>query len=121
MENIFAHLQQLTEEVKEYVNIRISLVKLNIAEVASGLVANTMATLITAVIFLFFLFFASTGLALFLSALIGNLYAGFLIVAGLYLVVGLIIWFSRDRLLRMPIMNAIIRQLFGQENKHEKN
>ena len=121
MENIFAQLQHLAEEVKEYVNVRIDLVKLNVAEKASAMVADTAATVITAIIFLFFLFFASTGLALFLSAVIGKSYAGFLIVAGIYLIVGLIIWYARGRLIQMPIMNAIIRQLFANNRENGKD
>ena len=121
MEKIFSQLQHLAEEVKEYVNVRISLVKLNVAETASGIIANTAATIISAIIFLFFLFFASTGLALFLSSVIGNSYAGFLIVAGVYLVIGLIIWFRREKLIRIPVMNAIIRQMFSSNNENGKN
>jgi len=121
MENIFNKLQQLSEEVKDYVNLRIDLVKLNIAETTSKVISNVAATLIAALIFLFFLFFASTGLALFLSAVIGNSYSGFLIVAGLYLVVGLIIWYARGKLIQIPVMNAIIRQLFANNEEHGKN
>ncbi len=113
MDNIFAQLQHLVDEVKSYVNVRIDLVKVNLAETASKIIADTAATIISGLIFLFFLFFASTGLALFLSSVIGNAYSGFLIVAGIYLILGLVIWFSREKLIRMPVMNAIIRQLFA--------
>src|SRR6478609_7031951 len=99
MEKIFDHLQHLTEEVKEYVNVRIDLAKLNLAEKASKIAADTAAIFISAMIFLFFLFFASTGIALLLSSIIGKPYSGFLIVAGLYLVLGLVIWFAREKLI----------------------
>ena len=113
MEKIFTQLQHLAEEVKEYVNVRISIVKLNVAETTSSILANATAAIIAAVIFLFFLFFASTGLALLLSSVIGNSYAGFLIVAGVYLVLGLIIWYTRGKLIRIPIVNALIKQMFA--------
>ena len=120
MEKIFDHLQHLTEEMKEYVNVRIDLVKLNLAEKASSIAADTMAIFISAMIFLFFLFFASTGLALFLSGIIGKSYSGFLIVAGLYLILGLVIWFARGKLIQIPIMNSIIRQLFSNDRKAKR-
>ena len=72
---------------------------------------------ISVVIFLFFLFFASTGLALFLSATIGKSYSGFLIVAVLYLILGLIVWYGRAKLIQVPIMNSIIKRLFANERK----
>jgi hypothetical protein len=84
-------------------------------------VANTMATILSAVVFLFFLFFASMGLAFILSSWIGNMYSGFLIVAGIYLILGLVIWYSREKLIRIPIMNAIIRQLFENNGEDRKN
>jgi hypothetical protein len=121
MENIFAQLQHLAEEVKEYVNVRIDLVKLNAAETASRMVATTMATIISVVIFLFFLFFLSTGVALLVSAAIGKTYSGFLIVGGFYLVLGIVIWYSRGKLIQVPVMNAIIRQLFSNNGKDQKN
>ena len=121
MDNIFTQLQQLAEEVKQYVNVKIDLVKLNLAERLSGIVANSAAAIISAVIFLFFVFFLSIGLALFLSSVIGKSYAGFLIVAGIYLIMGLFIWYRRESLIQMPIMNAIIRQLFDDNRKNGKD
>jgi hypothetical protein len=121
MENIFSQVQHLAEEVKAYVNVRIDLAKLTVAETASKIVADTAATIISGLIFLFFLFFASVGLALFLSSLIGNAYSGFLIVAGVYLLLGFLIWLLREKWIRIPVMNAIIRQLFSENGKHGKN
>ena len=121
MENIFSQVQHLAEEIKAYVNVRIDLVKLTVAETASKMIADTAATIIAALIFLFFLFFASVGLALFLSSVIGNSYSGFLIVAGLYLILAFLIWILREKWIRLPVMNAIIRQLFSENGKHGKN
>jgi len=121
MENILSQVQHLAEELKAYVNVRIDLVKLTVAETASKMIADTAATIISGVVFLFFLFFASVGLALFLSSVIGSSYAGFLLVAGLYLILGFLIWFLREKWIRMPVMNAIIKQLFSENGKHGKN
>ncbi|MBK9381429.1 MAG: hypothetical protein IPN39_08865 [Chitinophagaceae bacterium] len=49
------------------------------------------------------------------------MWLGFVIVAGVILVVGLILWLSRDRLLRIPIMNKLIEALFEPEEDDEKN
>jgi hypothetical protein len=117
MENIVSQLQHLADEVKSYVNVRIDLLKLNVAETASSIIANTMAKVISGIIFLFFLLFGSIGLSLFLSSVIGNSYSGFLIVAGIYLALGLLIWYTRKKFIQAPIMNAIIRQLFSENGK----
>jgi hypothetical protein len=117
MENIVSQLQHLADEVKSYVNVRIDLLKLNVAETASSIIANTMAKVISGIIFLFFLLFGSIALSLFLSSVIGNSYSGFLIVSGIYLALGLLIWYTRKKFIQAPIMNAIIRQLFSENGK----
>jgi hypothetical protein len=117
MENIISQLQHLADEVKSYVNVRIDLLKLNVAETASSIIANTMAKVISGIIFLFFLLFGSIALSLFLSSVIGNSYSGFLIVSGIYLALGLLIWYTRKKFIQAPIMNAIIRQLFSENGK----
>jgi hypothetical protein len=45
---------------------------------------------------------------------------GFMIISGLILLLGLWGWISRDRWLRIPIMNLLIRALFKDE-PHEKD
>jgi hypothetical protein len=117
MENIVSQLQHLADEVKAYVNVRIDLFKLNVAESASTIIADTMTKIVSGIIFLFFILFASVGLALFLSSVIGNGYSGFLIVAGIYLLAGLVIWWGRKKFIQAPIMNAMIRQLFSNNGK----
>jgi hypothetical protein len=121
MENIVSQLQHLADEVKSYVNVRIDLLKLNVAETASSIIANTMAKVISGIIFLFFLLFGSIALSLFLSSVIGNSYSGFLIVSGIYLALGLLIWYTRKKFIQTPIMNAIIRQLFSENGKRGIN
>ena len=47
---------------------------------------------------------------------------GYAIVAAFYLFAGLITWFSREKLLRIPIMNSIIARLFRENStQYEKN
>ena len=66
-----------------------------------------------------FLFFASTALAFVFSRLTGALSWGFLIVGGIYLLLGALIWLLKDRLLQLPIMNALLRQFFTDDDDYE--
>ena len=47
---------------------------------------------------------------------LNNYWLGFLLVAGLYFLAGLIVWAAKERLIRIPVINAIIRQLFKNDN-----
>lgn len=115
MENTFAKAEELVFTIKEYVNTRIEILKLKAAEKISGIIANLIAGVIVAVILLFFIGFASIGLAIFLSELIGKAWAGFLIVSFLYLLIGIVLWKTRGRIIQIPVMNALIEQFFKND------
>ena len=116
MESTFAKVEELADHVKDYVKTKIASAKLSVAEKTSKLISNLIAALIVAGVFLLFILFGSIAGALALSAWIGKMYAGFLIVAGIYLLIGIIVWNARERLLRIPIMNSIINQMFKEDD-----
>ena len=119
MEDTFAKAEELAEHVKEYINNRMDSVKLSAAEKSSKLAATVIASVVVAMFFISFLFFASTALAFVFSKLTGSLSWGFLIVAGIYLLLGALVWLLKDRILQLPIMNAMLQQLFTEEDDDE--
>ncbi len=119
MEKAFEKIEELADNIKQYVNTRIDAAKLTAAEKTSAVIANLIAGLIVATVFMFFIVFASIALAIFLGVWIGKAWAGFLIVAGLYLLIGVFVWTAKEKLIRMPIMNALIKQLFGEEDEED--
>lgn len=119
MEKAFAKVEELAETVKEYVNTRIESAKLSIAEKSSAVIANIIAGLIVATVFTFFVVFASMALAFGLGEWIGETWAGFLIVGLLYLLIGVVVWFARIKLIQLPLMNAFIKQLFNKTDEKD--
>ncbi len=119
MEKTFARTEELAAHVKEFVNNRIAAAKLSIAEKTSKLAAKIIAIIIVSLVFFLFLIFASTALAYSLSKLTGELYWGFLIVSGIYFLLLVLIWKTKERLLRIPIMNAILHQLFNDADEED--
>lgn len=109
----FNKAEELAMQLKGYVNTEIELAKLTVAEKLSKAFSNLIAVLFVGVIFLLFILFASLALAYLIGECLNTVWAGFLIVALLYFLVGIIAWYAREKLLRIPIMNAIIRQLFN--------
>ena len=119
MEKAFEKIEELADNIKQYVNNRIDAAKLTAAEKTSGVIANLIAGLIVAAVFMFFIVFASIAFSLLLGEWIGKLWAGFLIVAGIYLLIGIIVWIAREKIIRLPIMNALIKQLFGEDDEED--
>jgi hypothetical protein len=116
MNDTFEKIEGLSDHVKEYINTRVEITKLRIAEKTSLVIGNFIAAVIIALLFLFVLVFGSIAGAWALSDWIGKPYSGFLIVAGFYLLLGIIVWAARGRLIRFPVMNAIIRMLHKKDD-----
>jgi hypothetical protein len=80
------------------------------------MVAAFIVVAIVSILYLLLVVFISIALAFALGKWTGQLYWGFLIVAGLYFVAGLVIWLTKEQLLRFPIMNAILKQLSNERS-----
>ena len=119
MEKTFDKIEELAGNIKKYVNTRIDAAKLSAAEKSSAMISNLIAGLFVAGVFLLFIIFASIALALLVGIWIGKIWAGFLVVAGLYMLLGLVVWTAREKIIRLPIMNALIKQFFGEEDEED--
>ena len=118
MKGIFARMEDLAGHVREFVYTQVDLLKLCAAEKISSLLATLIAGRIVAIVFVFFLVFSSIAGAYVLSSWIGVTYSGFLIVAGIYLLTGFVIWIKKERLIRRPVMKSIIKLLFNTQKSH---
>ncbi len=116
MEKTFAKVEDLATNIKEYADSRIEAVKLNVAEKSATIMANIIAGIVVAMVFIFFMIFGSTAFAVGLGIWIGKMWVGFIIVAFFYFLVGLLIWKTRVKFIQFPIMNAFITQLFNNEH-----
>lgn len=121
MNETFEKVEGLTEHVKEYLQTKVELAKLRLAEKTSLTVGNLIAAVVVAVLFLFVMLFGSIAGAWALSDWIGKKYAGFLIVAGCYLLLAIIVWFARNTLIRFPVMNAIVGMLHKKDDDDQND
>ncbi len=115
MEDTFTNVEDLAASVKAYINNRIAAAKLNASQKIAAVLSNLIAITIVAMVFLFLFGFASIGLAIILGEWIGEIWAGFLLVAVLWGLFGVLVWLTRKRIIQMPIMNAILQQLFKND------
>lgn len=119
----FLKIDELSDHVKEYIETRLSLLKLTMAEKISKVVSVLIAGALIFFIFFFFFVFVSLAVAYCIGVWLGHTWLGFLIVAFVYFLFGFIILVNKEKLIRIPVMNAIIRQLFSEDEKdngHEK-
>lgn len=112
-------IEDISVHIKKYVTNRISLAKIIIAEKSSKVISNLIVFFILTLLFFSALLFASISLGFYLSELTGKYYWGFLIVAGIYFILGVFIRLFKERLIHFPIMNNILQQILKEEEEEE--
>ena len=110
-------VEELINSLKEYFNIQKKLLKLEAAEKASEFFAEVVSLILIFGLFFAVFFFLSFALAYALSDYFGSTYLGFASVAGLYLLLAVILLAGKERLLKTPLMNNMIKTFFRNEDE----
>jgi len=121
MEKVFNRAEELAGTIREYIDARISGIKLQAAEKASMVVSNMLAFIVVALVIFLSFAMGSVGIALLIGTWVGKTWAGFLILSLFYVILSYIVWAGRIQWIRIPMMNAILEQLFEKEEDHEKD
>ena len=111
----FNNAETFVKQVKEYVNTRLAQLKLSFAEKTSKVVAIMIAVVMLALVFFLFLTLVCIAGAIAMGQWLDSFWLGFLVMAGIVLFAGFILWVSKDRLIRRPIMNALINAMFDKD------
>lgn len=104
-----SQIELLLEKVKDYIETRIELLKLRAIDKSSGILATVISVFVLAIFSIFFLILLSIGLALWIGELLGKSYYGFFIVALVYIIIGLVIFFSRNKWIKPPVESMMIK------------
>lgn len=111
-EQLNNELKEAKEELEEYIQARVDLVKLHTAENLSKFFSGMLIKMGLFYLFFFVLLFVSLAGAFWLDRILDTNGAGFLIIAGIYLVFGLIFYALRKKLIEQPIIQAVIHLFF---------
>lgn len=117
MQNHLEKIEELIEKLKLYSVNTIDLIKLETVERSSALLSNLISRVIIGVIAILFAFFLSLGICFYLSELFGNNYLGFGVVAGFYLLLGIVLIIGRKKLLINPIRERIIQEMLESKTR----
>ena len=112
MDNSLEKLEQLFSHFKEYLTNHVKIIKIEIAEKIATIVSTLISLFWVSIFVVLFVIFLGVSLALFLGELTGSYYIGFLIVSGFYLLLAIILWKGKNRFIKIPVMNFLLRQLF---------
>lgn len=110
METPADSIESLFERAETYGRTTYELSKLKLLETTNIVVTSLIARLSTILMVAMFSFVLSIAVALWLGDLLGKAYYGFFIVAGFYLLAGIILHFFLHRWVKTPISELIIKQ-----------
>ena len=112
-------IAELTDQVKNYIQLRIDLFKLNLTEKLATLTTTLLISIIFFIVFLFFTLFLSLAFIFWFKEYAGNAWLGSLIVAGFYILVGVTVYLLRDRLFLNRVVVQISKILLEEEEENE--
>jgi len=108
-------IEELTENLKSYLSTNFELIKYQGIERTSVIIADLAVNILVGLILLLFVFFISLWACFYLSTLLGDNYSGIAIVAGFYLLLGLLLYTVRKKLIIKPLRNKIIRNILQKD------
>ncbi len=112
------NIEKLFGDVKEYIDTRLQLSKLQAVEQGSRLASAATVSFLLLIFFSLVIFFGSMALAYYLGRELGDIALGFLAVSGFYLLIGIVIYVGRNKWINRPMTNLFIRKML---NNHENN
>ena len=116
MENNPASIDTLITHAEDYLKTRQQLTQHVITEKVIVLSASMITAYVLFVFFLMAAFFASWGLAEWISQRLHDSLAGFWIVSGGYAVLGVLFLLMRNTLLKNPVMNSMVQNIYNSQD-----
>lgn len=116
METPASTFATLFEKIEDYGKTTFELYKLRFVDTASFITTTLVVRLSVIIMMALFVLLCSVGIALFLGEQLGKPYYGFFIIAGLFLIIGIVMYFFLGKWIKEPISNSIIKQTLKNRN-----
>lgn len=110
-DTISENITRLVDEAGSYIEAKTELYKLKAVDRITEISTSVISKLLFILIGLIALMALNIGMALLIGEWLGRSYYGFFIVAGFYLLLGLILYMVRDRLIKRPIYTTVIKKI----------
>jgi len=110
MEDNAKMIETLFEKATDYGKTSFELAKLKAIDKTSDIVSSVIPHSAVIVLIASFMVFLNLGLAFWLGEIIGQIFFGFFIVAGFYIIAGIVLHFFMHDWLKKKIYNYFIKQ-----------
>ena len=112
------NFSSMTENVKDYVNLRIDYIKLLLTEKIERTASYFMMSVIFFILGMFLILFISFAFVFWYGDEVGPTFVGALIVVGFYVVVSLLIYGMRHKLFINPMVKHLAKIIMEEENEN---
>ena len=119
MDDLGRRIKHITNELKHYVETKIELTIINVSDQIAYWIGKAIQNLFGYTILAFGLIFGLTALSIFLSELIGQKWAGYLIVSAPFLLVGLVLVMTKPTLIARKVQHEILSELLSSFDEED--
>lgn len=105
------NVEELFTELKDYGDTRLKLFKLKSIQKISNFASSLITSMLLILLFLLVIICISIGLSLLIGEAMGQPYYGFFVIGGVYLIVGIILFATKTKIMKTPISNKLIKDL----------
>lgn len=116
MEKCSESLEKLISKAEIYSKTTFEICKYNTIYRSADLLSSIAVRLVLIFVFVLFSLFLNIGIALMIGEYLGQIYLGFLIMAGFYVVIGFLFFFFQQELIKNPICNFMIKKILNKKN-----
>ena len=104
-------LESLLEKGEEFGKTSLELLKLKALDKSTGLASSIVFNAVVLIILSLFLLMGTVGVALWLGEILGKPWFGFFVVAGFYVITGLVVYFFMQKWIKNVVSNYIIKHV----------
>jgi hypothetical protein len=107
------------DKVENFTKTTVELSKLSVIDKSADVFSSLASYIVIVLVVAMFTLFVNIGISLYVGKLLNDLFFGFLIVSGFYLLLAIILLIFRKKLLKNPVCNLILNKLLRNINLEE--
>jgi hypothetical protein len=105
--------EALLERVEDFTKTNIEIIRLKAVDKISEGASSAASKIVAMFFFVFFFIMLSVGLALLFGEVLGKAWYGFMAMAGLYGILGAVLFFVKQNWLKKKVGNSIIKSMLN--------
>lgn len=103
----------LFETAGDYLETRVDLLKLKTVDKSSDVISSVVSSIVIMLIISFGMFILNIGISIWLGTVLGEIWYGFFIVGGFYVLLAVILFIFRDKWLKGPVNDLIVKKMLN--------